>query len=406
VTVECWAKGRGRDRPRGRLAGSMPSLAGLAVLEAAWTAARARSCGEACSAGGRMAGSRPGRIWGLVARQAAGRGGRVTAADVCAAAVAAVEVSGAWLSAATGAEAGHLMQVTDDVSERLAELQLTLGEGPCTDACASGGPVLASDLGERDAAGRWPVFAPAARQAGADAIFAFPLRIGAIRAGVMGLYRTRPGPLSAAQLGDALIFADTAILLLLDSQGHAADRAPAGSGPGGQPLDLTVHRAEIDQATGMLTEQLGVGIAEAFVRLRAYAYAHDRRLADVARAIVARRLRLHPDPAQPRTARRERLRQVPQPPPVRPGPGLHRRLRTRHRPDRGQAAEAAWRRAGGPPAPAGLGAQAIDLSRTRPVPPAAGSDGTAPPRAHPLDRKRLALFPSAGRRSPSARGEA
>jgi hypothetical protein len=123
-----------------------------------------------------MAGSRPGRIWGLVARQAADRGGRVTAADVCMAAVAAVEVSGAWLSAATGAEAGHMMQVTDGVSERLAELQLTLGEGPCTDASVSGGPVLASDLGEREAAGRWP----AARLAGAGAIFAFPLRIGAI----------------------------------------------------------------------------------------------------------------------------------------------------------------------------------------------------------------------------------
>jgi hypothetical protein len=215
---------------------------------------------------------------------------------VCAAAVATVEVSGAWLSAAAGAEAGHLMQVTDGVSERLAELQLTLGEGPCTDASVSGGPVLASDLGEREAAGRWPVFTPAARQAGAGAIFAFPLRIGAIRAGIMGLYRERPGPLTAAQLGDALIFADTAILLLLDSQARAGS-LPAGPGPG-PPLDLTLHRAEIDQATGMLTEQLGVGITEAFVRLRAYAYAHDRRLADVARAIVARRLRLHPDPAK------------------------------------------------------------------------------------------------------------
>ena len=46
----------------------------------------------------------------------------------------------------------------------------------------------------------------------------------------------------------------------------------------------------------MLTEQLGVGIADAFVRLRAYAYAHDLRLSDVARDIVARRLRLCPDP--------------------------------------------------------------------------------------------------------------
>jgi hypothetical protein len=243
-----------------------------------------------------MTGSRPGRIWGLVAGQAASRGGRVSAADVCAAAVTAVEVNGAWLSAARGTDAGHLMRVTDEVSEELAELQLTLGEGPGPDASASGGPVLASDLGDMEAARRWPVFAPAARQAGAAAIFAFPLRIGAIRAGVMGLYRARPGPLSAVHLGDALTFADTATLLLLDSQDRAAGDLAAGPGPGGQPAGLTLHRAEIDQATGMLTEQLGVGIAEAFIRLRAYAYAHDRRLADLARDIVARRVRLHPDP--------------------------------------------------------------------------------------------------------------
>jgi hypothetical protein len=243
-----------------------------------------------------MTGSRPGRIWGLVAAQAASRGRRVSAADVCAAAVAAVEVSGAWLSAGSGAGAAHLMRVTDEVSEELAELQLTLGEGPSPDASASGGAVLASDLGEMDAARRWPVFAAAARQAGAGAIFAFPLRIGAIRAGVMGLYRARPGPLSDFQLGDALTFADTATLLLLDSQDQAAGDPVAVSGRGGQPADLAVHRAQIDQATGMLTEQLGVGIAEAFIRLRAYAYAHDRRLADLALDIVARRLRLRPDP--------------------------------------------------------------------------------------------------------------
>ena len=235
-----------------------------------------------------MTGSRPARIWGLVAGQAASRGGPVSAADACVAAVAAVEVTGAWLSAARGAEAGHLMRITDAVSGLLAELELTLGEGPGQDAGACGGPVLASDLGEVDAVRRWPVFSPAARRAGAAAIFAFPLRVGAIRAGVMGLYRDRPGPLSAFQLGDALVFADTATLLLLDA-------------PGGQPADLALHRAEIDQATGMVTEQLGVGIAEAFIRLRAHAYAHDRALSDLARDIVARRIRLRPDP-DPRQA--------------------------------------------------------------------------------------------------------
>ena len=50
-----------------------------------------------------MTGSRPGRIWGLVADQAAGRGSRVSAADVCSATVAGVLVTGAWLSAARDA---------------------------------------------------------------------------------------------------------------------------------------------------------------------------------------------------------------------------------------------------------------------------------------------------------------
>jgi hypothetical protein len=229
---------------------------------------------------------RRGRVWGLIAEQAAARGGRVSAADVCAAVVPGVQVTGAWLSAGLDAQPGHLMQVTDEVARQLADLQLTLGEGPLLDASGSSGPVLASELADGEWGTRWPAFGPAATKVGAAAVFAFPLVVGAIRAGVLGLYRDRPGPLSDFQLGDALIFADTATLLLLD--GH--DRRAAGLGS---------YRAEIDQATGMLTEQLGVGITDAFVRLRAYAYVNDIQLADVARDILARRLRLVPDPDLP-----------------------------------------------------------------------------------------------------------
>ncbi len=228
---------------------------------------------------------RRGRVWGLVAGQAAVRGGRVSAADVCAMVVPGVQVTGAWLSAAPDAQPGHLVQVTDELARQIADLQLTLGEGPLLDASGSGGPVLASELADEEWRTRWPAFGPAASQAGAAAVFAFPLVVGVIRAGVMGLYRDRPGPLSDFQLGDALVFADTATLLLLD----AHDR----------PADLNSYRAEIDQATGMLTEQLGVSITDAFVRLRAYAYVNDIQLADVARDIVARRLRLFPDPDLP-----------------------------------------------------------------------------------------------------------
>ena len=239
-----------------------------------------------------MTGNRLGMIWGLVAEQAAVHGSGMSAGDACAAAVAGVQVTGAWLSAGSNGDGGHLMRATDGVGRRLAELQLTLGEGPSLDAFASGGPALASDLADREPGLRWPAFAPAACEAGAAAVFAFPLAVGAIRAGTLGLYRDRPGPLAGRQLGDALLFADAATLLLLNAQ---TDGSPVAESDR-QPADFPWHRAEIDQATGMLTEQLGVSIADAFARLRAYAYANDLRLSDVAADIVARRLRLHPGP--------------------------------------------------------------------------------------------------------------
>jgi ANTAR domain len=239
-----------------------------------------------------VTGNRLSMIWGLVAEQAAVHGSGMSAGDACAAAVAGVQVTGAWLSAGSSGDGGHLMRATDGVSRRLAELQLTLGEGPSLDAFTSGGPALASDLADREAGLRWPAFAVAACEAGAAAVFAFPLAVGAIRAGTLGLYRDRPGPLADRQLGDALLFADTATLLLLNAQTNGS----SGAEPDRQPADFPRHRAEIDQATGMLTEQLGVSIADAFARLRAYAYANDLRLTDVAGDIVARRLRLHPGP--------------------------------------------------------------------------------------------------------------
>lgn len=237
-------------------------------------------------------------LWGLVAEQAVAAGRRVSVADVCAVAVGSVGVSAAWVVAAGARGPDFVICVTDPVSERLAELQLTLGEGPCHDVLAAAAPVLAADLGDEQSARRWPGFAAQARLLGAGAVFAFPLTIGAIRAGVMGLYRSSPGPLPWERFGDALTLADAATVLLLDGlgDGHNGDGAAAGPVVGGQSPDLALHRAEIDQATGMLTVQLGVPVAEAFARLRAYAYANDRRLADVARDIVARRLRLHGDP--------------------------------------------------------------------------------------------------------------
>jgi hypothetical protein len=246
--------------------------------------------------------SRPAAAWALLAAHAAAAGRRVSVVDVCAVVVRSVGVSGAWVAVASdNREPDFVICATDTVAEQLAELQLTLGEGPCHEVLASAAPVLAADLGDEQSSRRWPGFAAQASLLGAGAVFAFPLTIGAIRTGVMGLYRSSPGSLSWEQLGDALVLADAATVLLLDGVGNGANggtAADAGPVVNGHSPDLALHRAEIDQATGMLTVQLGIPMGEAFVRLRAYAYAHDRRLADVASDIVARRLRLHDDPGR------------------------------------------------------------------------------------------------------------
>lgn len=240
-------------------------------------------------------------LWGLIAEHASQHDQGVSVASVCAVAVTSEGVTGAWITAASGQTPDVTMCVTDPAGEQLAELQLTLGEGPGLDAQASAAPVLIADLEADEPARRWPAFTPGARQIGVRAVFAFPLMIGAIRSGVMSLYRGSPGPLTRGQLGECLILADAATVFLLDDAGGDVTRGYRGVNGRALdlwPPDLARHRAQIDQATGMLTVQLGVTAAEAYIRLRAYAYAKDQRLADVARDIVARRLRLLPDPAQ------------------------------------------------------------------------------------------------------------
>ncbi|MEV1079676.1 ANTAR domain-containing protein [Streptomyces sp. NPDC050211] len=216
--------------------------------------------------------------------------------DVCTAAVAALPVGGAGLSAMSRTTASHPLCSTDDISEQLEELQLTLGEGPCVDAFTHGSAVLTPDLLTGALQDRWVVFADAALEAGARAVFALPLQMGAISPGVLDLYADVPTVLDAEELADALAFADLATLLLLDAR---IDETGAPADRGFE--DLGGYRAEIDQATGILTVQLEVGIDEAFVRLRAYAFMRGRRLADVAADVVAHRLRFLSDSEPGRT---------------------------------------------------------------------------------------------------------
>jgi hypothetical protein len=217
-----------------------------------------------------------------------------------------LDVDGGSISLLTATELRQTLWASDELAELLEDLQFSLGEGACVEAATTGRPVLVDDLHHSAEAARWPIFAAAvAERTPIRALFALPLQWGSIKLGVMDLYRLAAGGLSSAQYRDAITAAETAALMMLgqrtdpdpsrhDDPAHRDGHALlAADGDGdGQWLEHAVsHRAEIHQATGMVLAQLGVSATEALARLRGHAFVEQRLLIDVARDVVARRLR-------------------------------------------------------------------------------------------------------------------
>ncbi len=170
-------------------------------------------------------------------------------------------------------------------------LQADLGEGPSWDAHRNGTPCLAPDLSDD---GQWPALSPAAVNAGTLAVFAFPLRSGQVRLGTLSLYRPLAGDLDADQHADALLFTRLALDVCLALQaGHVGSELDALLDAGAR------NSAEVHQATGMASVQLGIDVGQALAVLRARAYADGRTLPDLAHDVVARRVRLDNDNSQP-----------------------------------------------------------------------------------------------------------
>jgi hypothetical protein len=234
---------------------------------------------------------------------------RGLAAQIGHSCVDGLDVDGGSISLLTATESRQTLWASDAVGELLEDLQFSLGEGACMEAATTGRPVLVEDLHHSVEVARWPMFAAAvAERTQVRALFALPLQWGSINLGVMDLYRLAEGGLSSAQYRDAITAADTAALMMLGQRtephpAHGADPADrdgrhlpaddrsAGDGHGRWLEHVVSHRAEIHQATGMVLAQLGISATEALARLRGFAFVEQRLLIDVARDVVARRLR-------------------------------------------------------------------------------------------------------------------
>ena len=208
--------------------------------------------------------------------------------ELCEVSAEVTGLSGAGITVMMGDVNQGSLGASDSVSRTIEDLQFALGEGPCIDAHRDQSPVLEPDLlGALEP--RWPAFAPLVLDAGGRAVFAFPLRLGAVRVGALDLYRDRPGRLTDDQHADALVLADVVTEAVLMMQAAAPAGLLAAALADGADLHPVVH-----QATGMVAAQLGVGVGEALVRLKASAFGNDRALGDVARDVLAGRLRFDP----------------------------------------------------------------------------------------------------------------
>src|SRR4051812_35909549 len=195
-------------------------------------------------------------------------------------------MTGAGIMLMSGDDPRGSICTTNDVSALVEDLQYELGEGPCVDAHHQARPVLEPDLAF-PAVPRWMAFTPPAVDAGVRAVFAFPLQVGAVRLGALDLYRDGPGPLTDEQHSDALAMADVISRWVLNVQADAPVGALAEKLERNADFHFVVHNA-----AGAVSVQLGISVAEALLRIRAYAFSHDLELRDVAEDIVARRLRL------------------------------------------------------------------------------------------------------------------
>jgi hypothetical protein len=208
---------------------------------------------------------------------------------VCRSFVASSPIDGAAFTEMTSDAARDPWVASDETIAAVQLAQYTLGEGPTQEAYHSRRAVMVPDVAAPWVRSRWPMFAAETAHLEVGGLFALPMQLGAITAGVCEVYRRRAGPLSDLDLRTVLRAMDDATLTLLALRSGSGENVGEVASPEGT-LPRGVH-----QATGMLVVQLGVNAESAFARLRAHAYAHGRTIHEVADDIVERRLRLEAD---------------------------------------------------------------------------------------------------------------
>jgi hypothetical protein len=210
-------------------------------------------------------------------------------ASLCASFIDALPVTGAALSAFSGSAQETSLCASDGLAARLDELQFDLGEGPRWEAARCRSPVFLPHVRSMTHE-KWPVFGKALMDSDVQALFVFPLIVGAMDIGVIELYSTAPGALGETDVMTARALADQAAWSLL-RRILVPDAEQETSGGG-----LSPSRREIHQATGMVLAQTGGTAADALLLLRGHAFANGQSVRETANEVLEKRLNFTPPP--------------------------------------------------------------------------------------------------------------
>src|SRR4051794_19102922 len=177
---------------------------------------------------------------------------------------------------------GNLGLVASSSEEtRVLEMHaLASAQGPCLDCVRTASMVVVPELSTQ--AEDWPLFVPAASEAGFSAVVAVPMRLREATIGALSLFRAEPYHPNAEERRLAQAFADIATIGVL--QQRSLHRTSVLAEQLQQALN---SRVIIEQAKGVLAERHGVPMNLAFESLRRHARNANLKLAAAALSIVA-----------------------------------------------------------------------------------------------------------------------
>jgi len=176
---------------------------------------------------------------------------------------------------------GKLRPVTglNELTTRLEATQEQFQEGPCVDAFTHGKVVRVPDLSMEAAS--WPRWSLEARQQNVEAVLGLPIRVREESLGAVNIYSSKPREWHDAEVSLAQVLTDMAASYVANASDLAHSRRTSE-----QLREALESRIVIEQAKGVLANELGRTVDEAFAILRQHARSNGASLRELAHAVV------------------------------------------------------------------------------------------------------------------------